>query len=115
MIATEIAKYQRIIDETNGDCVILSPCLFSSLSGTSEGQFTLDLTAAMLLEDWGDKVIDATAIARTLSGVSSTDPTDVDDAGYADTAYDDLYQADNVHPTQALMDGFVDAILEKIN
>jgi len=55
--------------------------------------------------------ISRTAIARTLSGVTFTDTQDADDAGYADTAYDALFQADNVHPAQPLMTALTNAAL----
>ena len=108
-VTQDIAKYQRAYNAANGNIVFVSPVLCAGLAGETDGQYTLDLTAAMLLEGWS--VVDGTAIARTLSGVTFTDTQDADDAGYADTAYDALFQADNVHPAQPLMTALTNAAL----
>lgn len=106
-VSEDIARYQNIFDGYNGKVVFLSPIVYPNYYNTADGQHVLDLTAAMLLEGWD--VVDSTAIARELSGVSFTDATDANDVGYNDAAYDALFQVDNVHPETALSDALADA------
>lgn len=114
VIATEIAKYQAIFDICEGNIIIVSPMLYSGLYNTTDGQFTLDLTAELITTFGSAIVVDSTAIARTESGASFTDATDASDAGYNDAAYDALFQADNVHMGQTLSDAVAAEILTKV-
>lgn len=116
VVATEVAKYQAMYDTFNGNIIIVSPMLYSQLatSDLTNAQFTLDLTAALITEFGSSIVVDATAVARTESGASFTDVTDANDAGYTDSAYDALFQADNIHMDQDLSDALTAEILTKV-
>ena len=106
-VAQDIMRYQAIYDGYNGKVVFLSPILYPVYYNTTDGQHALDLSAAMLAQGWD--VVDSTAIARELSGVTFSDAGNASDAGYNDDAYDSLFQVDNVHPETALADALADA------
>ena len=113
-IAQDIALYQRAYDACGGKIVFISPCLYPNLAGNSDGQYTLDLTEAMIAQFGSDRVVDATNIARSLSGMTFANPNDTNDAEYANAAYTGLFQADNVHPGLNLTNAWTQAALNLI-
>ena len=113
-IPQDIARYQRAYNACGGKIVFISPCLYPNLAGNSDGQYTLDLTAALIAEFGADKVVDATAVARNLSGVTFTNPNDTNDAGYINAAYTALFQEDNVHPELNLTNAWTQDALDLI-
>lgn len=114
VITTEIAKYQRAYNASNGNIIIATPMVYSGLAGQTDDQFVLDLSAALITTFGASKVVNSTAVARTLSGVTFTNTTDADDAGYYNAAYDALFQTDNVHMGQGLSDALSAAIIAKL-
>jgi hypothetical protein len=109
-IEEDMAKYARIIDATKGNCIIISPSLFTNVVSSSSGQYAIDLTNS-LLSEYSGKVVNAIDVARDLSGASFVDVNDAYDAGYSDASYTDLFY-DGTHPNNSLADALTQAALD---